>query len=60
MLTLILALILLVLSGGTVEYEAVLKADLGGLFVGRVLGRAVEVSLVRYRPGRVYILARAW
>jgi hypothetical protein len=60
MWTLLLAIILLVLSGGTVEYETVLQADLGGLFVGRVLGRSIEINIARYRPGRCYVLARAW
>jgi hypothetical protein len=60
MLTLICALVLLVLSGGAVEYEAVIKADLGGLFVGKVLGRRLEINMARYRPGRCYVLARAW
>ncbi len=50
----------MILSGGAVEYETRLRVDLGGLFVGRVLGRALEVQLVRYRPGRCYVLARAW
>lgn len=60
MWTLLFALIMLILSGGAVEYEAVLKADLGGLFVGRILGRSIEINIARYRPGRCYVLARAW
>ena len=60
MLTLILVLLLMILSGGAVEYETRLRADLGGLFVGKVLGRSIEISVARYRPGRCYILARAW
>jgi len=60
MLTLILMIILLVLNGGAVEYETVLRADLGGLFVGRILGRSIEISIAHYRPGRCYVLARAW
>jgi hypothetical protein len=60
MLTLICALVLLVLSGGAVEYETVLKVDLAGLFVGRILGRSLEINIARYRPGRCYVLARAW
>jgi hypothetical protein len=60
MLTLILMLALMILSGGAVEYETRLRADLGGLFVGRILGRSIEINIARYRPGRCYVLARAW
>lgn len=61
MWTLLFALVLMLLSGGgTVEFETRLKADLGGLFVGRVLGWSIEVNIARYRPGRCYVLARAW
>lgn len=60
MWTLLFVLFLLILSRGAVEYETILRADVGGLFVGRVLGRSVEVNIARYRPGRCYVLARAW
>jgi len=60
MWTLLLAIILLILSKGAVEYETILRADLGGLFTERILGRSIEISIARYRPGRCYILARAW
>lgn len=60
MLTLLFVLGLLLLSRGAIEYEARLRADLGGLFVGKVLGRNLELSIARYRPGRCYVLARAW
>jgi len=61
MLTLIFALICMIFfSKAQLEYEARLKRDWGGLFVGRVLGRNIELSIARYRPGRCYVLARAW
>jgi len=61
MLTLIFALIIMILfSGAQLEYEAVLRKNWGGLFVGRVLGRNVEISIARYRPSKCYVLARAW
>lgn len=61
MWTLLFALICMILfSKAQLEYETVLKRDWGGLFVGRVLGRSIEVSIARYRPGRCYVLARAW
>jgi hypothetical protein len=61
MWTLVFALIVMVFfSKAQLEYEAILRKDLGGLFVGRVLGRNIELSIARYRPGRCYVLARAW
>ena len=61
MLTLIFALICMILfSKAQLEYEAILRKDWGGLFVGRILGRNIELSIARYRPGRCYVLARAW
>lgn len=61
MWTLLFALICMVLfSKAQLEYETVLKRDWGGLFVGRILGRSVEISIARYRPGRCYVLAKAW
>jgi hypothetical protein len=60
MLTLIFALIIMALSKHALEYEAKLKRDWGGLFVGRLLGRSIEISIARYRPGRCYVLVRAW
>lgn len=61
MLTLIFALICMILfSKAQLEYEGILHKDWGGLFVGRVLGRSIEISMARYRPGKCYVLARAW
>jgi len=61
MWTLIFALIVMVFSSkAQLEYEAILRKDWGGLFVGRILGRNIELSIARYRPGRCYVLARAW
>lgn len=60
MWTLLFALILMLLSGSTVEVETRLRRDWAGLFVGRILGRSLEVTIARYRPGRCYVLARAW
>jgi hypothetical protein len=61
MLTLIFALICMVLfSKAQLEYEAILHKDWGGLFVGRILGRNIEISMARYRPGRCYVRAAAW
>jgi len=60
MWTLALAFVVMILSRHALEYETILRIDWGGLFVGRVLGRSIEISIARYRPGRCYILARAW
>jgi len=61
MLTLVFALIIMILfSKAQLEYEGILRKDWGGLFVGRILGRNIELSIARYRPGRCYVLARAW
>jgi len=61
MLTLVFALICMVLfSKAQLEYEAILRKDWGGLFVGRILGRSIEISLTRYRPGRCYVRVAAW
>ena len=61
MLTLVFALICMVLfSKAQLEYEAILRKDWGGLFVGRILGRSIEISIAHYRPGRCYVRAAAW
>jgi hypothetical protein len=61
MLTLVFALICMILfSRAQLEYEAILRKDWGGLFVGRILGRNIELSIARYRPGRCYVRAAAW
>jgi len=60
-LTLIFALICMVFfSKAQLEYETLLRKDWGGLFVGRILGRNIEISIARYRPGRCYVRAAAW
>lgn len=59
-LRLLFALILLLLVNGAMEYEIRLREDWGGLFVGRMGGRKIEVNIARYRPGRCYVLARSW
>lgn len=59
-LRLLFAVILLLLVSGAVEYEVRFREDWGGLFVGRIGGRSIEVNFARYRPGRCYVLARAW
>jgi len=60
MWTLVFALILMILSRHALEYETRLNRDWGGLFVGRILGRSIEISLTRYRPGRCYVRVATW